>query len=435
MAAAADDVERWRNETPGCRSRIHLNNCGAALPPEAVSRAVREHLELEQSAGGYEAEAARADGIRDFRKSAADLLRARPENVAFAPSATHAFAQALSAIPFSAGDRILTTRDDYVSNQIAFLSLERRLGLEVLRAPALAEGGVDPDAFGRLLDEKRPRLAAVTHVPTNSGLVQPVEAIGELCRERGVLYLVDACQSAGQMPLDVSRIGCDFLSAAGRKFLRGPRGTGFLFVSDRALAQGLEPLFPDMRGAEWTAPGAYRAAATALRFEYWETPVALLLGLGAALRYALGVGLETIEPRVRALADRLRQRLRATPGVRVLDRGSRLCGIVTLAIAGVPADAAVRALADRRIRGSVSRRAYAVIDFDEKGVEAAVRLSPHYYNTEEEIDAAADAVAELAESGGRLADSRPGRARAADSTAPGRRRGPSGGGNPRRPRR
>jgi len=396
MPASAADVERWRDDTSGCRSHVHLNNCGSSLPPDAVSRTVREHLDLEDATGGYEAEASRADGIRDFRAAVADLLGARPENVAFAPSATHAYAQALSAIPFSPGDRILTTRDDYVSNQIAFLSLERRLGVEVLRAPTLAEGGVDPSAFGRLLDEKRPRLAAVTHVPTNSGLVQPVEEIGTLCRERGVLYLVDACQSVGQMPVDAARIGCDFLSAAGRKFVRGPRGTGFLFVSDRALAQGLEPLFPDMRGAEWTSPNSYRAAATALRFEYWETPVALLLGLGAAVRYALGVGLGTIEERVRALAGRLRESLRAIPGVRVLDRGSRLCGIVTLAVAGTRADAAVRALADRRIRGSVSRRGYAVIDFDEKGVEAAVRLSPHYFNTEEEIDAAAEAVAEIA---------------------------------------
>jgi selenocysteine lyase/cysteine desulfurase len=211
-----------------------------------------------------------------------------------------------------------------------------------------------------------------------------------------VLFLVDACQSVGQMPVDAARIGCDFLSAAGRKFLRGPRGTGFLFVSDRALALALEPLLPDMRGAEWIGPDAYRPAGSALRFEYWETPVALVLGLGEAVRYALGVGLETVGNRVGALAERLRDRLTAIPGVRVLDRWRRRCAIVTQTVEGIRADAVVRELAERRIRGSVSWRGYAVLDFDEKGVEAAVRLSPHYYNTEEEIDAASDALAQIA---------------------------------------
>ena len=392
--SAADDLERWRRDTPGCRERTHLNNCGASLPPTAVLRAVEEHLALEAKIGGYEAEEVRADRIEAFRGAAARLLGAHSRNIAFAASATHAFAQALSAISFAPGDRLLTTRDDYVSNQIAFLSLARRAGIEIVRAPTLPEGGVDPEAFARLLDEKRPRLAAVTHVPTNSGLVQAVEEIGAACRERDVLYLVDACQSAGQMPLDVERIGCDFLSATGRKFLRGPRGTGFLFVSDRALAAGLEPLLPDMRGADWTEPDAFRSVESAKRFEYWESPIALQLGLGAAVVYALDVGLETVAARAGGLARRLRDRLAAIPGVRVLDRGKNRCAIVTFAAEGVPAPAIRQALADRRINGWVSYRDYALLDFDEKRVEAAVRLSPHYFNTEEEIDAAADAVAD-----------------------------------------
>ena len=399
MTVSASDVARWRADTPGCGARIHLNNAGASLSPAPVLHAVRDHLERESRMGGYEAEDAEAEGVRAFRIAAAVLLHARPENVAFAASATHAYAQALSAVPFSPGDRILTTRDDYISNQIAFLSLARRFGVEIVRAPALPEGGVDPAAFARLLDEKRPRLAAVTHVPTNSGLVQPVEEIGSLCRERGVLYLVDACQSAGQMPLDVDRIGCDFLSGTGRKFLRGPRGTGFLFVSDRALAAGLEPLLPDMRGADWTGADAYRPAGTALRFEYWETPVALLLGLGEAIRYASGIGLDVIEKRVGTLASLLRERLGAVPGVRVLDRGTRRCAIVTIAAERVPARDLRRTLAAKRINVSLTLREYAVIDFAEKGVDAAIRLSPHYYNTEEEIDSAAGAVAEVLRTG------------------------------------
>jgi selenocysteine lyase/cysteine desulfurase len=259
------DVARVRAETPGCASRIHFNNAGSSLPPTRVLDATIEHLRLEAEIGGYEAADHRADAIDGFYTAGAELLGCRPENIAFAANATDAFSRALSSIPFERGDVILTTRDDYISNQIAFLSLRKRLGLEIMHAPTLAEGGVDVDVMARLMRERRPRVVVATHIPTNSGLVQPVAEIGRHCRELELLYLVDACQSVGQLQLDVEAIGCDFLSATGRKFLRAPRGTGFLYVSDRALAAGYEPLFVDMRGAHWVEADRYEPVPTAAR--------------------------------------------------------------------------------------------------------------------------------------------------------------------------
>lgn len=393
--SATLDLDRLRADTPGCANRIHFNNAGAALMPRPVLEAMREHLELEAEIGGYEAADARQERVNDFYAATAELLGCEPRNVAFAPSATDAFARALSSIPFARGELILTTLDDYISNQIAFLSLRQRFGVEVVHAANRPEGGVDVQAMAKLMEERRPRLVAATHVPTNSGLVQPVAAIGRHCRELDLLYLVDACQSVGQLRVDVGKIACDFLSATCRKFLRGPRGSGFLFVSDRALAAGYEPLFIDMRGARWVEFERYAPVETAARFEDWEFSYAGVLGAGAAARYALSVGVDAFAERALALAARLRDGLAAIDGIRVLDRAPELCAIVTFSIGGKPSDVVKDELAARGINSAVSLREYALYDFTDKAVEDCVRLSPHYYNTEREVDDVLAAVRQL----------------------------------------
>ncbi|MGH7497327.1 MAG: aminotransferase class V-fold PLP-dependent enzyme, partial [Gemmatimonadales bacterium] len=373
----------------------HLNNAGAALTPRDVHLAVAAHLRLEDELGGYEAFDARAEEIRQVYQDVGRLLGAHGRNIAFTQNSTLSFIQALEAFDFAPGDRILTSRSDYASNQIMYLSLARRRGVEVVRAPDAAEGGVDPEAVRHLIGRRKPALVAMTWVPTNSGLVQPVEAIGEICRSFEVPYLVDACQAVGQMPVAVDRLHCDYLAGTGRKFLRGPRGVGFLFVSDRALAAGAHPVLVDMHGATWTNPDTFDLTPDARRFESWEMSYALVLGLGAAARYALDVGLETARDASRALASYARERLATVPGVRVLDRGSELCAIVTLqpgTMNGTEIKLVLRAMG---INTSSPDRSDAVIDMDAKGVASALRISPHYYNTHGEIDTAVAALGEI----------------------------------------
>jgi selenocysteine lyase/cysteine desulfurase len=389
-------VARWRRQTPGCRHRVHLNNAGAALMPAPVLDTVVAHLEREAVLGGYEAADAAAEEVAGTYAAVARLIGTAPRNIAVVENATAAFALALSAFDFRPGDRILTTRNDYVSNQIMYLSLARRLGVEVVRAEDLPEGGVDPASVRALVRARRPRLVAVTHVPTNSGLVQDVEAVGAICEEEGIPYLVDACQSVGQLPLEVERLRCGFLSATARKFLRGPRGVGFLYVSDPLLASGAQPLLVDMRGAEWTAADEYTLVDGARRFENWEYAYALHLGLGAAARYALEVGVAEGGRRAAALAQYAREQLAAVDGVRVLDRGRRLCAIVTAEVRGLDARAVVAQLRERGINTSASLKAYALLDMEAKQAASAVRLSPHYYNTRAEIDVAVAAIEEIA---------------------------------------
>ncbi|MGW1492258.1 aminotransferase class V-fold PLP-dependent enzyme [Streptomyces sp. NPDC002402] len=378
------DVEQVRQDTAGCAHVTHLNNAGAALQPRPVVDAVVEHLRLEEEIGGYEAAAARADRIEHTYDALARLVGAAREDIAVVENATRAWDMAFYSLPWAPGDRILTARAEYASNAIAFLQTARRHGVQVDVVPDDDSGQLDVGALREMIDE-RVKLIAITHVPTQGGLVNPAAEIGEAAREAGVTYLLDACQSVGQMPVDVNETGCDLLTATGRKFLRGPRGTGFLYCSPRVRAR-LEPPFLDLHAATWTSPDSYRVRDDARRFENWETYYAGKIGLGVAVDYALDLGLDAIEDRVTLLAGNLRRRLRSLTGVRVHDRGSRQCGIVTFTVDGHDSEDIARDLQAKRINVSVSVADYARWDLEPRGLTSVVRASVHYYNTDDEVD-------------------------------------------------
>ena len=388
-------IESLRADTPGTATRLHLNSAGASLMPTPVIRAIQDHIDLEASIGGYEAAAAVGDRISATYDSLARLIGAEPHQIALTEHATQSFVQALSSIPLRAGDTILTSIQDYNSNQIQYLSLADRTGVKVVRAPANHHGALDAAATCEVIHRIRPRAVALTHIPTNSGMIQPLDGIGAACREADAWYLVDACQTIGQLPVNVDALQCDFLSSTARKFLRGPRGAGFLYVSDRALDAGLTPLFPDLRGVDWIDADLTQPALDARRFESWEFAWALVLGMGAAADYALEVGVEEGGRRAIELAAGLRDRLSEIDGVRVLDRGPELCAIVTISLEGGGEEQMMHELRARSINTTFQDRVSAPIDFDQKGIENLLRLSPHYFNTEDELDRAAEAVRQI----------------------------------------
>ncbi|HTH57406.1 MAG TPA: aminotransferase class V-fold PLP-dependent enzyme [Cyclobacteriaceae bacterium] len=380
------EINAFRKDTAGCSNVIHLNNAGASLMPNVVTQAVVDHMHLEANLGGYEAAALRADAIKEFYHQAGRLMNCKPSSIAFTSSATDSYSRALSSIPFKAGDTILTSNDDFISNQIQFLSLQKRFGIRVVRIKNAKEGGVDLNDLDQQLKDLRPRLLSITHIPTNSGLIQPVKKIGEIINKYDTIYLLDACQSIGQMKLDVNELKCDFLSATNRKFLRGPRGTGLLYVSDKVLASGFEPLFIDMRGADWIEKDHYKPRDGAIRFEDWEFAYALVLGSRAAIEYCLTIGEDRIWRNVKALADYLRTKLSEINNVSVLDRGPEVGALVTFHVNGSDAHMITQKLLAKKINVVSSYRNVAVIDFDDKKVPWAVRVSPHYYNTKDELD-------------------------------------------------
>jgi selenocysteine lyase/cysteine desulfurase len=388
------DVIRARQETPGCERVLHFNNAGAALMPRPVLEATTDYLRLEAKIGGYEAADREAEAIERFYSAAAELLGCASDEIAFIENATRAWDMAFYALPFHAGDRILTARAEYVSNVVAFLQVARRSGAQVEVIPSDETGQVSVEALKGMIDE-RVKLIAITHVPTNSGLVNPAAAVGAVAREAGIPYLLDACQSVGQMDVNVAEIGCDILSTTGRKFLRGPRGTGLLYIR-RDLCQQLEPPFLDVHAADWVAADRYTIRDDARRFENWETNYAGKVGLAVAIDYARAWSLPAIRERVQMLAARLRTDLLAIPGVAVRDIGVEQCGIVTFTMEGVAPETIQQILAARGINVTTSSRASTRFDMEARELHEVVRASVHYYNDEAEIDRFCDNVAAIA---------------------------------------
>lgn len=388
------DVGQLRADTPGCASVTHLNNAGAALVPAAVNETVIAHLRLEDAVGGYEAAAQAAERLAAVYQSVAQLIGGDPARVALVESATDGWDRGLQAIahsqPLRPSDRVLVSGSEYASNVVPLMQLSAGVGARVEFVPDDESGAVDVDALERMLDDDV-AIVAVNHCPSQNGLINDVAAVGAALSGSRAWYLVDACQSVGQLPVDVEAIGADFLSATGRKFLRGPRGTGFVHVSRRALDE-LEPFPLDLHSATWT-PDGYVVAPGARRFEHWERSAALALGLGAAIDYALDCGIQALHTRIAALALYARESLAAVGGVTATDRGTVRSGIVTFKVDGRPAADVVSALRAQRINVSLSTPDYSRHDFDGHGHDALVRMSPHAYNTTSEIDRLVNSLA------------------------------------------
>ncbi len=384
------------SDTPGKKTSIHLNNAGSSLMPQSVLDAQIDHLKLEAAIGGYEAASKRADAIERVYDSVARLINCHRDEIAVVENATVGWSMVFYAIPFKAGDRILTVEAEYASNYVAYLHVAKQKGVSVEVIPSDENGIVSLSKLKEMVDD-RVKLISVTHVPTNSGLVNPVEAIGEIARKHKIFYIVDACQSAGQMPLDVEKIQCDVLSATARKFLRGPRGVGFVYVRSTVIDQ-LHPPMIDLFSATWTSPTEYILRSDARRFENWENNYAAKLGLGACVDYALAIGLDNIKARIDELANYLRENLREIKGVKLHTICPHQCGIVTFSITGVNSVDAVARIVAKGVNVSSSSPSSTLLDATKNNLPILIRSSVHYYNDFDEIDRLLQAVREIAES-------------------------------------
>lgn len=393
MSITSGEIKRFRRETPACESILHFNNAGASLMPEPAIQVQRRYLELEQEIGGYEAAAARSRDINGFYKAIAALIGAQPDEIAYVDSATRAWHQAIHALPLKPGDRILTHITEYEANYLTFLALKSQKGIEIDFAASDETGQIDIADMARKITP-RTRLISVSHIPTFNGVINPAAEIGKLAKEAGILYLLDACQSVGQMDINVGDIGCDMLCATGRKYMRGPRGTGFLYVAGRSLNR-LTPHVADSHSARLTGPSEWMFTDGAKRFEIYERSVAAMLGLAESARYASDIGPARIRDRIDALATVLRSELTLIKGVSVHDWGARKCGIVTFTKEGHKPTDLMLSLRARGINISVSTST----QIDPNGPVIAAphlaRASVHYFNTKREISTFCEAIAAL----------------------------------------
>ena len=384
------DIKRARHETRGCQDLVHLNSAGASLMPAPVADTLRSYLVQEELNGGYETAEAELAALDNFYTASAKLLNCAPDEVAFVENATRAWDMAFYAFDFKPGDRILTTMSEYGSNVIAYLQQARRQGVEVVFVDDDASGQMDVTALEAAID-KRTKLISISYVPTGGGLVNPAAEVGRIANAAGVPYLLDACQAVGQIPLDVEQLGCTILSGTGRKYLRGPRGTGLLYVQ-RDWIERLQPPLLDQHAADLTSATTYTIRRDAKRFENWEQNFAGKAGLGTAIDYALSWGIDSTWQRIQTLAALVRQRLRAVDGLTVVDQGETQCGIVTFTVDGVAAADIKQALSARRINVSVSEGSGNLVSYKRRGLTATVRASVHYFNNEREIDQLIDVL-------------------------------------------
>ena len=380
----AQEIKALRAATAGTAERVHFNNAGTSFPPDVVVDTVTGYLQKEAVTGGYELEAASQQQLENVYSSIAKLINASVEEVAIVENASTGWLLAFNGIEFRPGDEVITSEMEYVSNLLGFLNLKKTLGIDIKVIPNDAAGNFPLAALEAAISPAT-RLIAITYIPSTAGNVLPVAAIGAIARRHGILYLVDGCQAAGQLPIDVREIQCDFLSATGRKYLRGPRGTGFLYVRKEVRDQ-LRVLFMDDHSIGKITETDFEPRADARRFELFEKSRALSLGLGKAIDYALELGLDRIWERIQFLAGLTRRRLAEIPGVSIHDRGDTLCGIVTFSVAGKDVVQVKKELAEQKINVSIGRASSTLLYMNKKHLVSVLRASVHYYNTEEEID-------------------------------------------------
>jgi len=378
------DIERLRAETPAAGGATYLNNAGCSLMPQPVIDAVQGYFALEASIGGYPAMDRESDAQAAVYDSLARLINAKPSEIALTGSNTLAWTSVFHGMRFKEGDRILTSRSEYGANYVAFLQMQKRTGCRIDVIPSDNSGATSPAALEGMIDGDV-KLVAVNWIPTNGGLVNPVAEIGRVASRHGIAYLVDACQAVGQMPVDVREIGCNYLTSAGRKWLRGPKGSGFLYVSEESL-DDFEPAIIDDIGAPWVSPEAYELLPDARRFETHEHAPALRLGLGAAAEYAMTLGLDHIRDNVRGMAEGIRDELSRMPGISVQDLGAERGALVTFNHETMPAAEITTRLAQKDIRAKTIPRAGALNDTVARGLDELVRISAHYFNRGNDVE-------------------------------------------------
>ncbi len=383
-------TEELRRDTPGADLVAHFNNCGAALPPAPVFEAQIAHLRLECARGGYEAAQASVDK-RTLYATAASLIGCAPEEIAFADSASRAWDVLINALGLRPGDEIITSRMEYGLNLLILRRLALRTGARVKILASRPDGTVDLEHLAVCLGP-RTRLVAIAHAAGHYGAVNPVERIGAMVAGSDAVFMLDATQSVGQLPVNVDEIPCDVMTASGRKWLRGPRGTGFLYVRN-GMAERIDPVTV---GLVTTDPGFDNLSikeevalrADARRFEAWERNVAAEIGLAVAIDYLLDLGVQPVHQRIVDLSTHIIERVRPLRGISWLPTDGVRSGVIGFTLpGGGPAVAAVRAyLHERGVNVSSMDHTGAPLDCAGRGIDAVLRISPHYYNTDNEID-------------------------------------------------
>ena len=364
------NLDRIRREFPVVHHCTYLNHAAVGTLPGRAREAVQAYAAdfNEYAASHYPKwEAA----IETTRSRAAQLINAAPEQIAFVKNTTEGLCFAANGIDWRSGDNVVLNDLEFPSNVYPWLNLSQ-IGVETRMVKSI-DGRLSVDAIADMIDA-RTRAVSISHVEYGNGFRNDLAAIGALCREKDVCFVVDAIQSLGQTPVDVAEMGIDILTADGHKWLLSPEGIGIFYCAPH-MTDRLK-----LYEVGWNSvadAGNYDVydptpAPTARRFECGSHNTLGIHALGASLDLLLEVGIEVVQHRLRGLTDLLVEELRAA-GYRVLSpRGeSEWSGIVTFNSDVHETEALHSTLRTHRIIGA--RRG------------GGIRISPHFYNIEEEV--------------------------------------------------
>ncbi|MFC3051352.1 aminotransferase class V-fold PLP-dependent enzyme [Kordiimonas pumila] len=379
-----EEIMQLRQDTQGAGGRVHLDNCGSSLMPKPVITAQIAQLNLEAQFGGYVAQEQQLGALESVYASISTLIECSVDDVALTTSAVDAWTKAFYSIPMSAGDTVITSPGEYCSNYVAFLHRQKNDGIKIRVAEATVDGGVNIDHLESLIDEST-KLISLTHIPSSSGAILPAYEVGAIARQHNVLFLLDTCQSIGQIPVNVKDIGCDIATATGRKFLRGPRGVGFLYMNSRAR-EGMNPVVMTNQGAAWDSHNTYKLRSDARVFEAWERSAVNILGLGAAVEYMQSLGVNRTTGQTLHLGRSLRQQLRGIKGVRIECPSAAEAAIITFNKTGYTAAEIKKHMEQQNIAVQIASVVHTRLDLEARGIDSAVRVSPHYYNNQDDYD-------------------------------------------------
>ncbi len=388
-----NQLREVRCQTPGLVGRVHLDNCGSALMPQPVVDALKQALDREVAVGGYVAQEQQAGALEGSYQSLVRLFGGDAGDFAFVGSAVDGWTKAFYSLPMAAGGNIVTAYNEYCSNYVAYLQIAKRHGVEIRVAQQAETGGIDLDHLSSLIDDKT-QVISISHMPSSSGEINQVAEVGRIAKTAGVLYVLDACQSAGHVPVSVADIGCDVMTGTSRKFLRGPRGIGFLYVNEHARSV-MDPIVLTNQSAEWTRKDAYTLRKDARVFEAWERSVVNQLGFTAAVDYLLDIGVDAATNQIARNALYLRKKLADCATVKMACPPSATSAIITFNLEGkTPVDVKAR-LAEQGIAVQIASVVHTRLDLERRGIDSAVRVSPHYYTSQSDMDRFIEAIQAL----------------------------------------
>ena len=399
MNQLSDYIRDFRRTEPFAVGQpIFLNSAGSSLPDPSVRDVVQEQLRIEFTKGGYAAANEAEPDIERFYNSAAALIGGSAEGIAYVDSGTRAWNSIMYAVPgLGPGKQIITARSEFGSNLVSLAHLASLTGASVDLVEVDANGRIQLEHLLSMVSE-RTALVALSMVNAHAGTVNDLAGVGQALKEIApdVTFVVDGCQAAGQIPIDVTALGASALTVTGRKWLRGPRGSGFLYVDPQELHR-FRPTAFDQTIAGLQTPGTFPHTDLSIRddarrFEMWERSHATMLGLGQAIDVTMALGVDAIQERIAALASALRIGIASIPGLDVLESADERSGIVGVSRSSGSVWEIVSALKETGFEVGAMPRWEAPPAFGGRTDKSVLRLSPHIFNTSEEIQQALDAL-------------------------------------------